>query len=31
MACWVQFDMKGVVTEVGYTIDPWWDRDGLFF
>ena len=30
MACWVQFDMKGVVTEVGYTIDPWWDRDGLF-
>lgn len=27
MACWVQFDMKGVVTEVGYTTDPWHDRD----
>lgn len=26
MACWVQFDMNGVVTEVGYTIDPWHDR-----
>lgn len=28
MACWVQFDTKGVVTEVGYTTDPWRDRDG---
>ena len=32
MACWVQFDMQGVVTEVGYTTDPWHDRDsGWFF
>lgn len=30
MACWVQFDMKGVVTEVGYTTDPWHDRDSWF-
>lgn len=27
MACWVQFDTKGIVTEVGYTTDPWRDRD----
>ena len=32
MACWVQFDMQGVVTEVGYAADPWHDRDsGWFF
>lgn len=31
MACWVQFDMKGVVTEVGYTTDPWHDRDSSWF
>lgn len=28
MACWVQFNTRGVVTEVGYTTDPWHDRDG---
>ena len=31
MACWVQFDVNGVVTEVGFTTDPWKDRDGLFW
>ena len=31
MACWVQFDTEGVVTEVGYTLDPWRDRDGSMF
>lgn len=31
MACWVQFDTRGVVTEVGYTTDPWHDRDGDWF
>ncbi|MDO5530692.1 hypothetical protein [Sutterella sp.] len=29
MACWVQFDVNGVVTEVGYTLDPWKDRDSF--
>lgn len=28
MAFWVQFDENGVVAEVGYTQDPWRDRDG---
>lgn len=28
MACWVQFDVRGVVTEVGFTTDPWHERDG---
>ncbi|MFU0841963.1 MAG: SmpA-OmlA domain-containing protein [Burkholderia sp.] len=28
MACWVQFDTKGVVTEVGFGSDPWHERDG---
>ena len=31
MACWVQFNTKGVVTEVGYTTDPWHDHDGDWF
>lgn len=31
MACWVQFDVNGVVIEVGFTTDPWKDRDGLFW
>ncbi len=31
MACWVQFDANGVVTEVGYTTDPWHDRDGRWW
>lgn len=31
MACWVQFDTKGVVTEVGYTLDPWKDRNPFPF
>lgn len=31
MACWVQFNTAGVVTEVGYTTDPWHDRDGDWF
>lgn len=31
MACWVQFDTKGVVTEVGYTTDPWHDNDHDWF
>ncbi len=31
MACWVQFDVKDVVTEVGFTTDPWKDRDGSFW
>lgn len=31
MACWVQFDTKGVVTEVGYTLDPWRTNDGSIF
>lgn len=30
MAFWVQFDTKDVVTETGYTTDPWRDRDGWF-
>lgn len=30
MACWVQFDTRGVVTEVGYTLDPWKTDDGRF-
>ncbi len=30
MACWVQFDVKGVVTEVGYTLDPWKERNFPF-
>lgn len=31
MACWVQFNTQGIVTEVGYTTDPWRDRDGSFW
>lgn len=31
MACWVQFNLDGVVTEVGYTTDPWHDRDRSWF
>lgn len=31
MACWVQFDLHGIVTEVGFTTDPWKDRDGHFW
>ncbi len=27
MACWVQFNPEGIVTEVGYTLDPWKDQD----
>lgn len=31
MACWVQFDQQGIVTEVGFTTDPWKDRDNSLF
>lgn len=30
MAFWVQFTYEGVVTETGYTLDPWNTRDGSF-
>ncbi len=30
MACWVEFNPQGVVVEVGYTLDPWRDRNPLF-
>ncbi len=30
MAFWVQFTYEGVVTETGYTLDPWHERDSSF-
>lgn len=31
MAFWVQFDTRGIVAEVGYTLDPYKDRDHWLF
>lgn len=31
MACWVEFNPEGVVVEVGYTLDPWRERDHWLF
>ena len=31
MACWMQFNTEGIVTEVGYTLDPYKDRNTWFF
>ena len=31
MACWVEFNPAGVVVEVGYTLDPWRERDRWLF